>query len=185
MYSEILEPAKEEKNFNRLCLATAVLLLLGIPYIYELCLDMPPFIGEGMMLASYIVIIALSYRVYTRFVCGYRYSFVTERQMRTLPRGMGTILLKPGSVIIERMYGSKGNLAAIIFPEEVRGIILCTEKEFKNFKKKTYLLNRKLFTNRGRKKAYALMYERKGKKYYCLIAPSEELIDKIKGTETS
>ncbi len=180
MYSENLEPAKEEKNINRICLVAAVLILLSIPYIYEFCLNMPPFVGEGILLASYILITALSYRVYTRFICGYKYSFIIETEMRILPRRMGTIMLKPGTVMIERMYGSKSNLAAIIYPEEIRGIVSFDERKFKCFKKKTYFLNRKLFTNRGKKKAFVLMYERNGKKHYCFFTPSETFIERIR-----
>lgn len=183
MYSETLEPDEEEKNINRLCLAAAVLLLLNMPYIYKLCLAMPPFAGECIMSASYALIILLSYRVYTRFVCGYRYSFILEKQMKVLPRGLGIIYIEPGSLVIEKMYGSKVSMSVIILPDEVKGIAGRGEKEFEDFKNKTHLLNRKLFTNRGKKKALALMYERKGKNYICFISPSEIMLNKIKGDE--
>lgn len=176
MYSEVLNPAKEERTVNLICLAAAILILLGMPYIYDICLGMPKILAECIMIGSYAALILLFYRVYTRFVCGYRYIVILEKQTQVLPRNMGTVSLKTGSILIERMYGSKGNLAAIIVPEEIKGICLYTDKKYTDFIKKTSLLNRKLFTNRGRKNMYVLMYERKGKKHYCLISPSETLL---------
>lgn len=180
MYSEILEPSKEEKRINVICLISAVLLLLSIPYIYEICLVLPGIIGEAVMVLLYASIIGLFCRVYIRLICGFKYGIVLEEQLRLLPRNMGAIKLKPGYIIIERMYGSKGTTEAIIAPDEIKGILHCEDDGYRALKKNTPFLNRKLLTNRDKKTMYALFYERNEKKYCCLITPTEEFISKIK-----
>lgn len=180
MYSEILEPPKGERRINMVCLISAIIILLAIPYIYDFGLMLPGALGEGLMLASYISIILLFSRVYFKLVCGYRYSIVTEKQFKVLSRNMGTVILQPGSVIIERMYGSKGNTAAIIRPEEIEEMILFTDKKYKEYKKKIPLLNRKLLTNRGKSDTRVLLYEQRNKRYFCLITPSENFMSKMK-----
>lgn len=179
MYSEILQPSKEEQRVNIACMITAVLLLLSTPYIYEICLNLPGIIGESVMVLLYVSIIALFYRVYTRFICGFRYAIVLEEQIKLLPRNMGVIKLKPGYIMIDKMYGSKGTTEVIIAPEEIKGIIPYDDDRYKAFIKETPLLNRKLFSNRDRKSMYALLYERDKKRYCCLMTPTEDFLKTI------
>ncbi len=180
MYSEILNPSKKEQKANVICLVSAILLLLSTPYIYQFCLKMPAVLGECSMAILYALIILLFYRVYTHFICGYRYSIILEEQIKILPRNMGVISLKPGYIVIERMYGSKVATFVIISQEEIEEIAQYKDEKYnKILKNKKILFNRKLFTNRGRKNGYILIYKRNRKKYYCLITPSEEFKKKV------
>ena len=108
-----------------------------------------------------------------------RYAIVLEEQLKLLPKGRGVITMTAGYIVIDRMYGSKGTTEAIIAPEEIKNIISFDRKLFYAEMHKTPLLNRKLFTNRGKENLHALVYERKGQRYLCLIAPSATFLEKL------
>ena len=182
MYAEILQPSAKEQKINIACLIAAIMLLIAIPYIHRLCLMLPPVIREVLMLSAYLLMILLFYRVYTRLVCGFRYAIVLEEQLKLLPKGRGVITMTAGYIVIDRMYGSKGTTEAIIAPEEIKNIISFDRKLFYAEMHKTPLLNRKLFTNRGKENLHALVYERKGQRYLCLIAPSATFLEKLAET---
>ena len=179
MYSEILEPAKEERLVSFLCMIGAIVLIINMPHIYNFSVKMPKGIGECIMLISYLIFVILCCRVYYRWACGYKYSVCTEKYVEYLPGGKGMLVLEAGSIIIERRFGKKGTLAAIIKADEIYDIIQTKENEFKEFRRKTPMRNRKFLTNRGSTGAYALLYVRDNKQYYTIFSPSQDFFDNM------
>ena len=131
-------------------------------------------LGALWLLLVFFGLLGFVYYIYKSRLISYRYTLTFEENDDEKSEMFGDTVKNPyplGSLLIERMSGSRGRVLELVIPQEYEELLPAGEAcAAEAAKGKTFQL-----TSQSRKKAYRLYFKRDGALYCMFFSPSEEM----------
>ncbi len=172
MLREVYQSDKSTPKSDLLLVAVLLVLFIFARYISVLLRSLP--LGALWQLLLFGGLLGFVYYIYKTRLISFRYTLTYEAIDPEKSEMFGEDVANPyplGSLLIERMSGSRGKPMEMILAQEYTELLAPDETGNAPVEKK----NRISMTSQSKKKAYRLLFQRDGKSYCLYFSPSEAM----------
>ena len=178
MLQEVYQSDKSTPKGDLLLVFVLLALFVFARYIAVFLRSLP--MGGVLQLLLFAGLMAFVYYIYKTRLISYRYTLTYEALDPDKSEMFGEDVANPyplGSLLIERMSGSRGKPLELILPQEYEALLAPDEKAPLAQSEKRKALN---MTSQSKKRACRLLFKRDQESFCAYFSPSSEMAARMK-----